>query len=984
MPPPETAPPSPTSPALLVVGGDAGAVQTLLDAAAKDGWPWQPHWAATVPQAREMLAAHEVKLLLALPPLDGGALADLAAALSPESVLAGFVPGAEADMAAALELDLGACFPLDEHGRYLRFLPQLLAAARRRAQLLKRQRDNVALLERVSQMASVGGWLLDMVSGEVLWTPETRRIHDVPPDFVPTTKNVSSFYAPESRDAVKRDIARFNRQGHPWSREVELMTPAGRRVWTKVQGQTEYADGQPSRVWGTIQDISEHKRTEIALTQTSRLLEQKTQDLRVTLDSISQGIVKVEPDGHMSVANHRFLELLELPESLFVDNPTMGQIIAYQTSRGDFGERFEWVESPVRSYVERGVVHGGPDSYLRKTRWGGILEVKTRDLPNGGIVRTYTDMSNYFKAQQALQRSETRFRSLTQLSSDWYWEQDKHYRFVPVDSTVFKEAGELMAAHLGKAPWEIGALNMTEADWAAHRAELEARRVFRDLELHMQGEGEQQVWIAISGMPIFDEDGAFLGYHGVGRNITERKGAERKIERLAFYDALTGLPNRRLLIDRLKLAVASCMRHATHGALLFIDLDNFKTLNDTLGHHMGDQLLRQVADRLGQCVREIDTVARLGGDEFVVMLEELSGTAHDAAQQAEGVGKKVLLALNRQFELAGQEHHSSPSIGVTLFSDQQQSVDDLLKRADLAMYQAKAAGRNTLRFFDPDMQAAASARAAMEADLRQSMQRRELLLYYQPVVDENSRVTGVEALLRWRHPTRGLVLPGEFIALAEQSGLILGLGQWVLESACAQLVAWNGSPATRSLSIAVNVSARQFRHPEFARQILTLLRQTGANPYRLKLELTESLLLSDMNDAIQKMTELRSIGVSFALDDFGTGYSSLSYLKRLPLDQLKIDQSFVRDVLSDPNDAAIARTILTLAKSLDLSVVAEGVETTGQRDFLRKAGCKAFQGYLFGRPAPIEELQLAPAGAAPAKEPERSKSAAAGAVVSPR
>jgi predicted signal transduction protein with EAL and GGDEF domain len=373
---------------------------------------------------------------------------------------------------------------------------------------------------------------------------------------------------------------------------------------------------------------------------------------------------------------------------------------------------------------------------------------------------------------------------------------------------------------------------------------------------------------------------------------------------------------------------------------------------------MGDQLLKQVGARLCACVRAADTVARLGGDEFVVMLEELGTQESEAAGQAEAVGKKVQQALNQPFDLEGVLHHSSPSIGVALFFDLQQSVDELLQRADLAMYQSKAAGRNTLRFFDPVMQAAASARAAMETDLRRALDKREFLLHYQPVVDEASKVTGVEALLRWCHPVRGMVSPAEFIPVAEQAGLIVTLGHWVLQAACAQLVQWNGSPATRQLTIAVNVSARQFRHPEFTPQLLDLLRLSGANPYRLKLELTESMLLSDFEEVIVKMGELRSIGVNFALDDFGTGYSSLSYLKRLPLDQLKIDQSFVRDVLEDPNDAAIARTIMSLAKSLDLSVVAEGVETAGQRDFLLRCGCKAFQGYFFGRPVPVENLQL--------------------------
>jgi diguanylate cyclase (GGDEF)-like protein len=392
--------------------------------------------------------------------------------------------------------------------------------------------------------------------------------------------------------------------------------------------------------------------------------------------------------------------------------------------------------------------------------------------------------------------------------------------------------------------------------------------------------------------------------------------------------------------------------------LLFIDLDNFKSLNDTLGHDRGDQLLQQVAQRLNKCVRKMDTVARLGGDEFVVMLEELSEDAQDAAKQAEAVGKKILAALNQQFNLAGQQHHTSPSIGVTLFFDNMETVDELLKRADLAMYQAKAAGRNTMRFFDPGMQAVANARAAMELDLRQGLTQGEMQLHYQPVVDAAGCTTGVEALARWLHPRHGMVSPADFIPLAEQSGLILPLGQWVLETACSQLEVWGSRAATRHLTMAVNVSARQFHHPDFASQVTALLGKTGANPYRLKLELTESLLLSDVEDAIVKMSALRSIGVNFSLDDFGTGYSSLSYLKRLPLDQLKIDQSFMRDVLTDSNDAAIVRTILILAQSLDLTAVAEGVETQGQRDFLERSGCTAFQGYLFGRPVPVDALQF--------------------------
>jgi diguanylate cyclase (GGDEF)-like protein/PAS domain S-box-containing protein len=580
--------------------------------------------------------------------------------------------------------------------------------------------------------------------------------------------------------------------------------------------------------------------------------------------------------------------------------------------------------------------------------------------PDGSVLwcGSLLDITSHKLTMERLQQSEMRFRSLTELSSDWYWEQDADFRFVRVDGNMESTNGVRTEVYVGKTRWESGVLGVTDTQWALHRAQLERHEPFRDFEMQRLRDDGSMSWVSISGTPILGAKGEFRGYRGTGRDITARKQAEADIERLAFFDALTGLPNRRLLIDRLNHALEASARHTSHGALLFIDLDNFKILNDTMGHHTGDELLKQVAERLSKCVRSADTVARLGGDEFVVMLEDIGEMPAEAAALAENVGKKILLSLNQDYALEGQRHHSSPSIGVTLFFQHNHSLDELLKRADLAMYQAKAAGRNTLRFFDPQMQAAASARATLEADMRMGLERNEFLLYYQPVVDAQARITGVEALVRWQHPERGLVPPGEFISMAEQTGLILPLGQWVLETACAQLVAWSAQATTERLTMAVNVSARQFRHPEFSNQLLGLLRVSGANPYRLKLELTESLLLSDIEDAIVKMGELRSIGVNFSLDDFGTGYSSLSYLKRLPLDQLKIDQSFVHDVLSDPNDAAIARTILNLAQSLDLGVVAEGVETQGQHDFLLQAGCKAFQGYLFGRPVPVEQLVL--------------------------
>ena len=436
-----------------------------------------------------------------------------------------------------------------------------------------------------------------------------------------------------------------------------------------------------------------------------------------------------------------------------------------------------------------------------------------------------------------------------------------------------------------------------------------------------------------------------------------RKTAQDEIRQLAFYDPLTHLPNRRLLIDRLNHAMTASIRSKLHGALLFIDLDNFKNINDTLGHDQGDLLLQQVAERLSSCVRVGDTVARQGGDEFVIMLLNLSEAAQEAAIQTEAIGEKIREILDRPFHFAGHIHHNTASIGATLFDGDIESTDEHLKRADLAMYQAKAAGRNTLRFFESDMQATVTLRAALETDLRQGLQDQQFLLYYQAQIDDVGRVTGAEALVRWQHPIRGFTSPAEFIPFAEETGLILPLGRWVLETACWQLAAWSQETATVHLTMAVNVSARQFRQANFVEQVVELLDRTGANPQKLKLELTESMLLDNLEQIITKMNALKVLGVGFSLDDFGTGYSSLSYLKRLPLDQVKIDKSFVRDVFTDPHDAAIIRTIVALAQSLDLSVIAEGVETEPQRDFLANNGCHAYQGYLYSRPLPLHQFE---------------------------
>ncbi len=469
------------------------------------------------------------------------------------------------------------------------------------------------------------------------------------------------------------------------------------------------------------------------------------------------------------------------------------------------------------------------------------------------------------------------------------------------------------------------------------------------------------VFTAPEKQPISTESKGFatfvmhwLQQHTLQTALYDALGAAKdEVAQLAFYDSLTQLPNKRLLMDRLKQSLLQSQRDRCYGALLFIDLDDFKNLNETLGHEAGDLLLQTAAHRLENCLREMDTVARMGGDEFVVMLDQLETEADAATVHIETVGDKIIEALNQPYQLNGQDYFNSPTLGATLYNGLTDQADEVLKRADIAMYQAKNAGKNCLRFFDQHIQANLMHKARLEEDLRIATKEKQFELYYQPQVDYTGRVTGAEALIRWTHPVRGVVSPMEFIPIAEKTGQIIEIGHWVLETACEQLATWANDPSMAHLHLAVNVSARQFQQPDFVLQVLQACRNAGINPSLLKLELTESMLVNDVDDVITKMSQLGDQGVSFALDDFGTGFSSLSYLKQLPLNQLKIDKSFVRDVLSDNNDAVIARTIVALANSLGLNVIAEGVEHEGQRKFLTLNGCYEYQGYLFSKPLTI-------------------------------
>jgi diguanylate cyclase (GGDEF)-like protein/PAS domain S-box-containing protein len=558
-------------------------------------------------------------------------------------------------------------------------------------------------------------------------------------------------------------------------------------------------------------------------------------------------------------------------------------------------------------------------------------------------------------AQEALRVSEERYRTAFQMSLD-------SINLNRLSDGIYVECNNAFLETTGYTREEVighGSIELNIWENSADRGRLvemlNRRGVCRNLEARFRKKNGEMYWGLMSASVIELEGVPCI--LSISRDISEVKTAQDEIRHLAFYDPLTELPNRRLLLERLRQTVTASKRSGRQRALLFIDLDNFKSLNDTLGHAVGDLLLKEVGERLTGCIRAVDTAARVGGDEFVVILEDLGKTSEEAAARAGSVAEKILTRITQPYVLAGRECRSTASMGITVFGDRNESSSAILQQADIAMYQAKAAGREAIRFFAPELQAAVNARAALEGELRQGIRNREFELWYQPQVDRG-RVVGAEALLRWNHPRRGVLPPAEFISLAEETGLIVPLGNQVLEDACRQLAIWSQRAETAALSVAVNVSPRQFRQADFADRVLAVLESTGANPKSLELEITESLLVEDLEETIAIMNALRSHGLRFSLDDFGTGYSSLAYLKRLPLDQLKLDGSFVRDMLGDATSRAIAHAIIWLSGEMNLPLLAEGVETEEQRDWLAGLGCHAYQGYLFSRPVPVEQFQL--------------------------
>jgi diguanylate cyclase (GGDEF)-like protein/PAS domain S-box-containing protein len=587
----------------------------------------------------------------------------------------------------------------------------------------------------------------------------------------------------------------------------------------------------------------------------------------------------------------------------------------------------------------------------RTRRVQQLVRTRTADLKRTNR-RLIDDMVARERTEKALQQSEARFRQLVSMSSDWYWEQDAQFRFTMVTGGFSEKAGILVEHLLRKTRWDYVPTLADTENGRAHIAQVTAHQPFNDFEYQVLDDLGQTRWFCVNGQPVFDEHGNFTGYRGTGSDITERKLTEQRVHHVAQHDVLTGLPNRSLLQDRLEQAVAYANRSGNPVWVMLIDLDRFKFVNDSMGHKAGDVLLMTVAARLRSALRDLDTVARLSGDEFVVIVSE-----HGEQQLTPAIVERVMAAVAQPVMLGTKEFFVTCSIGVAVYTSEATDADVLIEHADIAMYRAKKLGRNNFQFYTPAMNEESLERVRIEGALRNALERDEFVLYYQPQLDlKSGKIVGMEALLRWKHPELGMVPPGRFISIAEETGLIVPIGAWVIRTACAQNKAWQDA-GFEKLRVAVNLSARQFGAPDLIEGLEAVLRDTGMEPKYLEIELTESLFMSDITPAVDLLHRIKSLGVNLSIDDFGTGYSSLSYLSRFPIDVLKIDRSFVADITRDANDEAIVTSIIALAHNLKLAVIAEGVETAEQLDYLRRHGCDEMQGYYFSPPVPGPEFE---------------------------
>jgi diguanylate cyclase (GGDEF)-like protein/PAS domain S-box-containing protein len=683
------------------------------------------------------------------------------------------------------------------------------------------------------------------------------------------------------------------------------------------------------------------------------MLEGSTQDRQDFSEQAGVGIVHTSPEGEILTCNARFAEIIgypleEIPGLTFKENRT-------PEDGASVTEAFHRLWSGQADQVSL------ETRYIRKDGSSTRLKVTASLKMNGDGMASYLlaqveDLDSHKTAEIAPAipvkvqvTGDECYRTVFQTCPDAVLiAQLSDGTIVDANPAFLEVMGFAREQVIGKTSLELE-MWADASDCSRLSGLLHQNSGCQDLEVRLKRKNGEVFWGQLTASSTKIEGVSCILIFI--RDISAAKAEEEEIRNLAFYDSLTNLPNRRLLWERLRQALIVSIRNRCKHALLFVDLDDFKSLNDAMGHHIGDLILKETAERIAGCVREVDTVARLGGDEFVVILEDLSQTPEIAADQAQTVGAKIRAAINQPLVFDGRECITTSSMGITVFGNKSESTNEVLQQADIAMYQAKAAGRNTMRFFTPALQASVNARAAMEDDLRRAIKENQFSLYYQPQVDRGLLI-GAEALIRWNHPQRGVVSPCDFVPLAEETGLILPLGKWVLDTACMQIASWAGRREGAHLTVAVNISAREFRQPKFVEHVLTTLDRTGANPQNLKIDLTESMLVDKVEDVIAKMTELKSHGVRFSLDDFGAGPSSMAHLKRLPLDQMKIDRSFVDEILVDPISGAVAQAIIAFSKAMGLSVIAEGVETEEQRAFLAALGCHSFQGYLFSHPLP--------------------------------
>lgn len=718
-----------------------------------------------------------------------------------------------------------------------------------------------------------------------------------------------------------------------WREERDRIAWTGAVIGALILAIAAFTHLQLRRQWQSRQELVRSKAT-----------------LDQALESMIGGFVLLDADDRVLAWNRSFVAMFPWVRPLLAPQLPFRELVA-ETARHVVHEGGPpgWMALNMPQLAQD---HSEQEAVLED---GRVLHATRSRTPDGGTVCVYQDITEKRRHMAAIVESKAQLQATLEALPDLLLEvgldgicHGHHAPRVPLPGIqVDQPAGRRLQELL---PPQASAEVMAALKEANETGRSSGRQFERRY-------ARSKAWFEISVSRKASGAQADPRFIVILRNITESKQAADEVEQLAFYDTLTGLPNRRLLVDRIKHAIDAVPGRSRWSALLFLDLDNFKTVNDAHGHDTGDVMLKQVAQRLTACLRRGDTVARLGGDEFVVMLAELHERRLIATSETEAMGAAILEQLNRPYQLGGQQHHSTCSIGVALFDTADASLDEVIKQADIAMYYAKTAGGNALRFFETSMQTSITARAALENELHAAVEQRQFVLHYQSQVTSEDRVVAAEVLVRWQHPTRGLLAPGEFIAAAEDTGLIIPLGLWVLETACRQLAAWSEDPRRAHLQLSVNVSARQFRTDDFVKQVARVLERTGADPRQLKLELTESLLQFKVADTIAKMKTLAGMGIQFSMDDFGTGFSSLSYMIQLPLNQIKVDKYFVHGIGLNPKVELVIQTIIGMALNLELQIVAEGVETQAQREFLARHGCHLYQGYLFGKPKALEAYE---------------------------